>query len=177
VKLLFDFFPIILFFIAYKFFGIFTATFIAILASLFQLVFDWVKNRRFEFTYVITFILILVLGSATIFFHNEMFIKWKPTAIYWVLALFFLGSSFVGEKPIIQRLLGEKISLPPIAWKKLNFSWIVFFAIIGAVNLFVIYHFSTNTWVNFKLFGMLGLTLVFGILQSLYIAKYLDEND
>jgi len=176
MKLLFDFFPIILFFVAYKFFGIYIATSVAIVASLLQLMVDWLKNHRFEFTYVITFFLILVLGGATLLFHNVMFIKWKPTAIYWVLAIFFVGSDLIGKKPVIQRLLEKKMLLPNNIWKKLNLSWALFFMVVGAANLFVVYHFSTDAWVNFKLFGVLGLTIVFGVLQSLCIAKYLGEE-
>lgn len=174
MKLLFDFLPIILFFITYKFFGIFAATGVAIAASAFQLSWDWYKNHRFEFTYVITFILIAILGGATLFLHNDIFIKWKPTAIYWVLAAVFFGSRLIGKKTVIQRLLGSKLVLPESIWKRLNTSWIIFFFTVGLVNLFVIYHFSTNTWVYFKLFGVLGITLLFGFLQSLYIAKYVN---
>jgi len=177
MKLLFDFFPVIFFFVAYKFFGIFAATVVAMIASALQLGWDWYKNRRFEFTYVVTFMLIFVLGGATLISHNDMFIKWKPTAIYWVLALFFYGSQFIGKQSVIQRLIGTKMVLPNDVWKRLNTSWILFFLVVGALNLFVIYNFSTNFWVNFKLFGVLGMTILFGFLQSLYISKYLVADD
>lgn len=172
MKLLFDFFPIIIFFIVYKFFGIFAATAVAMVVSALQLAFVWWKERRVEMTYLVTFVLILLLGGATLFFHNPMFIKWKPTAIYWVLALFFIGSEFVGKEPIIKRLLGKKISLPRLVWYRLNRAWTIFFALIGAVNIFVVYNFSTDAWVNFKLFGVLGLMLVFVVLQSIYLARH-----
>lgn len=176
MKLLFDFFPIFFFFISYKFFGIFVATLVAIIASALQLGIFWFKNRRFEFIHVITFLMVLILGSATLFYHNEMFIKWKPTVIYWILALFFFGSQFLGQKNVLQRMLGNKFDLPHPIWRRLNFSWIVFFLIVGFINLFVVYHFTTSFWVNFKLFGVLGMTLAFGFLQSLYIGKYLEKN-
>lgn len=173
MKLLFDFFPIALFFAAYKFYGIFTATIVAMIAVLLQVGFFWFKHRRIEITHAITLILILVLGTATLFSHNEIFIKWKPTAIYWVFALLFLGSQFIGKKTFIQHLMDNKITLPQSIWQKLNWSWAIFFGLMGTINLYVAYHFNTNTWVNFKLFGALGGTVIFGILQSLYMAKYL----
>lgn len=176
MKLLFDFFPIIFFFVFYKFFGIYVATSVAILASFAQLLFYWLKHRRFELTHVATFALIVLLGGATLFFKNAMFIKWKPTAIYWVLALAFLISHFVGKKTIIQKMLDKKLDLPSNIWRHLNLSWIIFFTLVGMVNLYVVYHYSTDTWVNFKLFGVLGLTILFGLLQSLYMSKYLENK-
>lgn len=173
MQIFFDFFPIIFFFIAYKFFGIFVATAVAIVASFLQLGLVWIKFKKIEFLYILTFILILVLGGATLAFHNAMFIKWKPTAIYWAFAVCFLLSQFFGKKNLTERMLEKKISLPSNVWLKLNVMWVLFFIFLGALNLFVVYNFSTNTWVNFKLFGLLGLMLIFGIVQSLYIGKYL----
>jgi intracellular septation protein len=180
MKLLFDFFPILLFFLGYKFYGIYTATIIAMAASLLQVGFFWFKHRKVEITHTITLILILVLGTATLFSQNTMFIKWKPTAIYWVFSLLFLGSQIIGAKPFIQRLMDNKITLPQNVWQRLNLSWALFFGCMGGVNIYIAYQFSTDIWVNFKLFGTLGSTVVFGILQSLYMAKYLkapqEEN-
>jgi len=176
MKLLFDFFPILLFFVGYKFFGIFVATIIAMIASLLQVGFFWFKHRRIEITHAVTLILILVLGTATLFLHDSIFIKWKPTAIYWVFSLLFMGSQFIGNKPFIQRLMDNKIDLPQNVWQRLNLSWAIFFVCMGGINLYVAYKFSTDIWVNFKLFGTLGSTIVFGILQSLYMAKYLKNS-
>lgn len=176
MQLLFDFFPIFLFFIAYKFFGIFNATAVAILASGAQLAWVWHKKRRLEITYVVTFVLILVLGGATLVFHNPMFIKWKPTAIYWALGLLFGGSNYIGKKPVLQRLLSDKLTLPDKIWRRLSVGWTIFFLAVGGINLYVVYNFSTNAWVNFKLFGVLGLTFVFGLFQSMYVAKYLGGD-
>lgn len=175
MKLLFDFFPILLFFIGYKFCGIYIATAIAMAASLLQVGFFWFKHRRVEITHIITLVLIFVLGTATLFLHNEIFIKWKPTALYWAFTVLFLGSQVIGTKPFIQRLMGDKITLPQNIWQQLNLSWAIFFGSMGGINLYVAYHFSTDIWVNFKLFGTLGATLVFGILQALYMAKYLKQ--
>ena len=125
----------------------------------------------------ITFVMIVILGTATLLAHNPMFIKWKPTAIYWTFSLLFFGSRFIGKKPFIQRIMEKTISLPQKIWNHLNWAWIMFFTTIGSVNLFVVYHFSTNTWVNFKLFGVLGSTLLFGIAQALYLAKFIANKE
>ncbi len=177
MKLLFDFFPILLFFIAFKVFGIYVATSVAIGASILQVAGFWLKNRRVESLHIITMILVVVLGGATLMLHNEMFIKWKPTAIYWAFALAFLVSQFIGEKPLIQRMMDGKLSLPTIIWRKVNFSWSIFFGAMGASNLFVVYNFSTNTWVNFKLFGALGLTLAFALVVGFYMAKHMENKE
>jgi|WetSurMetagenome_2_1015567.scaffolds.fasta_scaffold489105_1 intracellular septation protein len=176
MKLLFDFFPIVFFFITYKYYGIFTATFVTIIAAILQVTIFWFKHRRFEITHIITIVLIVLLGGATLLFHNAMFIKWKPTAIYWVLAIVFLGSHFLSKKPLIQHLMDGKIILPSNVWYRLNSSWITFFILMGILNLYIAYHFNTNTWVNFKMFGLLGCTIVFGVVQSIYMARFEDQK-
>jgi intracellular septation protein len=175
MKLLFDFLPVVIFFIIFKFFGIYYATGAAIGISAIQLSYVWFVHHRTEMTHLITFGLLVVLGGATILSHNAIFIKWKPTAIYWVFALLFLGSQYFGKKPLIQRMMDNKISLPENIWKRINLSWTLFFIIIGFANLYVAYHFNTNIWVNFKLFGVLGCTLVFGFIQALYMASYAKD--
>lgn len=176
MKLLFDFFPIIIFFVVFKVWGIYYATAAAMVSSIFQVSFFWIRHRKVEITQIITLVLIVVLGLATLLSHNAMFIKWKPTALYGVLALVFLGSQFICDKPLIQRMMDNKITLPARTWARLNLSWVGFFCIMGLLNIYIAYHYPTNTWVNFKLFGILGSTIIFGILQSLYIAKYLRED-
>lgn len=174
MKLLFDFFPIIFFFIAYKIYGIYVATAVAMVAAVIQVSVFWLKYRRFELVHILTLAFIFILGGATLFSHNPMFIKWKPTVIYWVMAGLFLGSRF-SKKTLLERMMDKKVDLPKTAWKKLNLSWIVFFIIIGSVNLLVVYKCSTDTWVNFKLFGVVGCTIIFGIMQSLWIAKWMKK--
>jgi intracellular septation protein len=172
MKLLLDFLPIALFFIAYKLGNIYIATGIAIVASLIQVLWSRSRQGRFETMPLITLGILSVLGGATLIFQNELFIKWKPTAVYWILALVFLFSQFLTKKPIIQRMAEQNLNLPPAAWKKLNISWVLFFTLMGCANLYVVKNFDTDTWVNFKLFGTLGLTLVFIILQVIYMARY-----
>lgn len=172
MKLFFDFFPIILFFIAYKFGDIYLATLVAILASGIQVVWSRITHGRFEKMPLITLATILIFGGATLIFRNELFIKWKPTALYWILSLAFFISQFIGTKPLIRRLLDQNIELPSKIWQHLNYSWGMFFAAMGCLNLYVVYHFDTNTWVNFKLFGTLALTFVFVVIQGLYMVKH-----
>lgn len=174
MKLLIDFLPIFIFFAIFKFYGIYVATGMAIVSSLLQVAFYRIKYKRFESLQLITFFLILLFGGATLVLHNEIFIKWKPTILYWLLALLFLGTSFFGKKTLIQHLLEKNIQLPQSVWQRLNMSWFLFLSLLGGANLFVVYHFSTNTWVNFKVFGALVLILIFSVLQTLYMSKYVD---
>lgn len=176
MQLFFDFLPIVLFFIVYKFFGIYAATGAAMAVSLLQVVIHWMKHRSVSNLQLINLILIGVLGGSTLLLHNELFIKWKPTALYWALGIAFLWSQLFAQKPLIQRLLEKNIILPPSVWLNLSRTWVVFFGIMGLLNIIVAYSFDTNTWVNFKLFGILGLTILFTILQAIYLAKHIKEN-
>lgn len=173
MKFLADFFPILLFFIAFKAYDIYIATAVLMIATVIQVAHFWLKNRRLENMHWITLILVLTFGSATLLFHDVLFIKWKPTAIYWLFAALFFGTQFFSKKTIIQRMLESKIKLPTPAWRNLNMSWGCFFLVMGILNLYVVYNFSTDTWVNFKLFGTMGLTLIFVVLQALYMSKQL----
>ena len=173
MKLLFDFFPILLFFICYKLFGIYSATAVAMVASMVQVIFYRLKHQRYEKMHLISMTLILVLGSATLFFHNPWFIKWKPTGIYWLSSLVFLGSAFVGKKTLIQKMMETNIHLPPQIWSRLNTAWALFFILMGALNLYVAYYFNTDIWVNFKLFGGAGFTFLFVFLQSIYLTRHM----
>ena len=177
MKLLFDLFPVILFFIAYKFYGIYTATAVAIAASVVQVAYVYIKNRKVEKMHLITLALIVILGGATLILHDETFIKWKPSIVNWGFAIVFFGSHFIGKKPIIRRMLDEAISLPDHAWKVLSNMWIIFFIFSGVANIYVAYNYDTDTWVNFKLFGLMGLTLLFIIVQGIYISRYVKKDE
>ena len=178
MKLLFDFFPILLFFVAFKFFGIYIATAVMMAASLLQVSLYWLKHRRFEKMHLITLAVVLIFGGSTLIFHNDLFIKWKPTVIYWIFAISFIISQYVGKQNLTQRMLGGQITLPPPIWRRLNHSWIIFFSLMGIINVYVLYNFSTNAWVNFKLFGALGMMVAFLIVQMIYISRYLEaKND
>jgi intracellular septation protein len=177
MKPLFDFFPILLFFISYKFFGIYHATALAMAASIAQVFFFRIRYQHYEKMHLISLTLILVLGSATLFFHDPWFIKWKPTGIYWLTAIALLASRFFGAKTLTQKMMESNINLPPHIWYRLNYAWASFFLLIGMLNLYVAYYYTTDTWVNFKLFGGVGLTLLFVILQAFYLSQHLIENE
>lgn len=177
MKFLFDFFPVLLFFIAYKLFGIYTATAVAIAASFIQVGAYWLKHKKFENNHLITLVILVLFGGATIVLQNEMFIKWKPSVVNWIFAVAFLGSQFIGNKTIIERMMGHNITLPAAIWLRLNLSWVVFFIALGIVNLFVVYNFDTDTWVNFKLFGMMGLTVLFIVAQAVYMSRHIEPAE
>lgn len=182
MKFLFDFFPVILFFAVFKSYddqltGILAATKVMIAASVVQISLYWLKNRRFENMHLITLVLVSVLGGATIYFQNADFIKWKPTAVNWLFAIVFLGSEFIGKKSVLRRMMEKNISLPEPVWTRLNYSWSMFFVLLGALNLYVAFTFSLDDWVEFKTYGLLGLTFLFVIGQAFYMARYINESD
>jgi len=177
MKLLFDLFPVVLFFIAYKMYDIYVATAVIIVASVVQVGYFYLKHKRVEKMHIITLALILVLGGLTLILQDEDFIKWKPTIVNWGFALVFLGSHYIGQKPIVERMMGQAISLPSEIWIRLSWLWIAFFIISGITNLYVAFNYDTDTWVNFKLFGLMGMTIVFIIIQGIYISRYIQESD
>lgn len=176
MKFLFDFFPILLFFLAYKVYDIYVATAVAIAASFIQVGLHWLKHRKIENSHLITLVILILFGGATLLLQDETFIKWKPSVVNWVFALVFLGSQFIGNKTIIERMMSKSISLPAAIWTKLNLSWVVFFIALGLINLYVVYNYDTDTWVNFKLFGMMGLTIVFIIGQAFYMSRHMQTS-
>ena len=190
MNIFFDFLPIILFFVAYKFGGgiyqwdgqeydikgIYVATAVMIVATLLQTAFTWLRHRKIEKSNMITLILVVTLGGATLWLQNPDFIKWKPTAVNWLFALGFVGARLFTDKTLLERMMSEHIQLPIHVWLKLNSAWILFFIGSGLANLYVAFNFSEETWVNFKLFGLLGLTILFVIAQSLYLSKHIIEE-
>lgn len=176
MKFLFDYLPIIVFFIAYKYANIYLATALTMITSVLQVVTLWLLHRRFEKFHLITMAFVVILGSFTLLLHNPIFIQWKPTIVYWIFSAVLIGSQMIGSKSLVHRMLDEKIALPLKVWQRLNTSWAIFFAGLGALNLYVVYHFSTNAWVNFKLFGTLLLLLTFILLQALYISKHSEAT-
>jgi intracellular septation protein len=176
MKLLIDFFPVLLFFVAYKVHDIYFATAVLIAATFVQVGYVWLKTRKIETMHLITLVLILVFGGATLWLQDEAFIKWKPTVVNWLFGAAFLFTQIFGKKTLIERMMGGNISLPETVWPRLNMAWGLFFLSLGGVNLYVVRHFDTETWVNFKLFGMLGLTVAFIVLQSIYLSRYLQET-
>lgn len=176
MKFLFDYIPILCFFMAYLFYGIYVATAATMIASVLQVAYFWMRHRRFERLHLITLILIVILGSATLLLHNPIFIKWKPSIVYWLFATALLISHYAGKNNLLHHMLSNKIKVPGRVWTQLNFAWAAFFAVMGFLNLYVIYHYSTDTWVYFKLFGTMGLMLLFIIGQALYMAKHMENE-
>lgn len=174
---LFEFIPIILFFITYKLYDIYIATGVVIVATIIQVIYTWIRHRKVETMQWVTLVLILVMGGATILLHNEQFIKWKLSIIEWLFGLVFLGSQFIGKKPFVERIMSKTLSLPDFVWRRLNAMWGVFFLSVGFINVYVMFHFSTDEWVTFKTFGVPGLMLFFILLQMIYLYKYLPETE
>jgi len=172
MQLLVDFLPVLLFFAAYQLYGIYVATVVAMVASLLQVGVHWLRHRRVERLHLATLAMLVLLGGTTLLLQDEQFIQWKPTVVNWLFAALFLGSHFIGKQTLSQRMLGGAITLPASLWRRLNLGWVFFFALSGALNLYVAHRFDTDTWVNFKLFGMLGLTLVFVLAQGLYLGRH-----
>ena len=175
MKFLFDLFPVILFFIAFKVTGIYVATGVAIAATFLQVGWLGLRGRKIDPMLWASLGIIVVFGGATLLLQDETFIKWKPTVLYWLFAAVLAGGALAG-KNFLRVLLKEQMQLPDEVWARLTWSWAVFFLFMGAANLFVAYNFSTDIWVDFKFFGGMGLMLVFVIGQAMFLAKYVEEQ-
>jgi len=176
MKLLFDLFPVILFFIAFKAFNIYIATAVAIAATVAQIAWTKWRHGKVDVMLWVSFVIIGVFGGATLLLQDETFIKWKPTVLYWLFSTILLISNWLFNKNLMRALLHEKIALPLHAWNRLNLTWSLFFAVLGFINLYVAFNYTTDAWVNFKLFGFTGLMVVFILAQSVWLAKYVDEK-
>jgi len=176
MKQLLEFFPIILFFIAYKLYDIYVATAVVIVATIIQVAVTWLKYRKVETMQWITLGLIVVMGGATLYLQDEQFIKWKLSIIEWLFGIAFIGSQFVGNKPFIERMLSANLELPANIWKRLNFMWGLFFISVGFINLYVMYNYNTDDWVTFKTFGVPGLMIVFVLLQIVFLYKHIPAE-
>ena len=178
MKFLFDLFPVILFFAAFKLGDIFIATGVAIIATFAQIGWVWLRHRKVDTMLWVSLGVITVFGGMTLIFHDETFIKWKPTVLYWALAAGLAGSTLFFRKNLIRALLSEQIEAPEFVWNRLNWSWIGFFVFMGLANLAIAFAFnlSTETWVNFKMFGGIGLMLLFAVIQGLMLSKYIEEK-
>jgi intracellular septation protein len=177
MKLLLDFFPILLFFAAFKFAGIYAATAIAIVATILQIGYLRYKTGKVEPMQWISLGVIVLFGGATLISHNDTFIKWKPTVLYWLMGSALLIGQLVFKKNLLKSLMGAQMDLPEDAWRLTQWSWVGFFAVMGCLNLWVAFNYDTDTWVNFKLFGGMGLMFVFVIAQALVLSRYMKTDD
>jgi intracellular septation protein len=204
MKFLFDMFPVILFFGVFKWgeghaasaqamvgqylsglvsggsvgleqAPILLATAVAILATIAQIGYLLVRGRKVDGMLWVSLAIIVVFGGATIYFHNEAFIKWKPTVLYWVFALALVGAQFIMGKNLIRLMMKAQIDLPDAIWTRLNMAWATFFAAMGVVNLYIAFNFPTSTWVNFKLFGFMGMMIAFVVAQTMFLSKYIKD--
>jgi intracellular septation protein len=202
MKFLFDFFPVLLFFLVYKFFAdlppemimlandlpymnlsinepkdaIYMATLVLIFATLIQNLLHYIVYARFEKMHLVSLAVLIVFGSLTLAFKNPDFIMWKVTIFNVIFALVFAGSQFIGKKTLVERMLGQAFDAPKAVWLKANWSWVIFFLAIGLINLYVAYNLPEEVWVNFKLFGIMGLTFAFMIAQIIYLRKYMKQD-
>ena len=178
MKFLFDLFPIILFFIAFKLADIYTATIVAMVATIAQILWVYIRHRKIDAMQWISLTMIVVFGSLTIFLHDKTFIQLKPTALYWLFSSALFISAQFFQKNWIQILMGKQITInSPNAktiWGKLNFAWSLFFLFLGALNLYVAFQYYEEAWVNFKLFGSTGLLLIFVIAQGVWLTRHMD---
>lgn len=185
MKFLFDFFPVIAFFIAFyvpedRQQGIYAATYTIMIATLIQICVYWLLYRKFEKMHIITFVVVLIFGGLTIYLQDEVFIKWKPTIVNWCFAVALIASHFIGDKTLFQRMINladEKLQLPDQVWRNVNMSWGLFFIFLGFVNLYVAFSFTTEFWVNFKAWGMTLLNLAFLIAIFAYMYQYLKDTE
>jgi intracellular septation protein len=182
MQLLFDFVPIIAFFAAYKLADIYVATAVLIVAVLLQSAIQWVWQRKLKTMHLVSAGLVLVFGGLTLAIHDKSFIMWKPTVVNWLFGAGFLASQLrvFGGKPLVQRLMGSAesgVELRDSSWRHLNLMWVAYFILLGIANLVVFHNFDEATWVNFKLFGMLGLTLVFIVVQGMWISSKVTSSE
>lgn len=206
MKLLLDFLPLILFFGTFKYaeshqdaaaafasehFGfmvaggevkatvapVLLATLVVMAATLLQALVLKLRGKKIDLMLWISLALVVVLGAATVWFQNETFIKWKPSGLYWVMALVFFASQAFFGKNLLKSMLGKELELPDFVWKRLNLAWVLFFGAMGVLNLYVAYNFSTSAWANFKVFGATGLMLLFTLGQGLYMSRFLSDAE
>jgi intracellular septation protein len=171
MQFLIDLLPVIAFFVAYKMAGIYVATGVLIVGVLLQTLVSWIRHRKVSGMLLVSAVLVLVFGGLTLLIHDPVFIKWKPTIVNWLFAVAFLVTQYTRGPSIVQRMLGENVTLDDASWKRLNLMWIGFFLFAGTLNILVAYRYDEATWVNFKLFGLMGLTLVFALAQGVWIAR------
>jgi intracellular septation protein len=175
MKLFFDLFPLLVFFVLYKTHDIYVATGAIIVATGLQVAYLWLRKKPIEKMYLITFVSLLVLGGLTLAFHDERFLKLKPTLVNLAFAGVFAGAHWVGNQVIIQRMLGKVLNLSDAAWRKLDWAWVGFFVFCAVLNEIFARNFSQEVWVNFKVFGLMGLSLVFMFGQIFLLRKHLIE--
>ena len=177
MKFLYDLFPVALFFVAIQIWDIYVATAVAIGATIVQVGWLLVRRKRVQPMLWASLAIIVVFGGLTLYLRDKTFILWKPTVLYWLFGAVMAVAQSLFRRNLVRAMLGEQVRMPDGVWTRLNWSWVGFFTFMGAANLLVAYNFPTDTWVNFKLFGGMGLMLVFVVLQALFLARHVEEKD
>ncbi|MBX3709442.1 MAG: septation protein A [Gammaproteobacteria bacterium] len=180
MQLFYEIIPVFLFFLAFKWYGIYVATIVGIVATLVQVTINRIWLGKWDRKQVITLAIFVLFGSLTLYFHNPIFVKWKPTVVFWVFSIAILTTHYFTHKPLMQRLmenmLQDKGTLPSQIWKRLNLMWAVFFILLGTINLGIAYYFSSDAWVNFKFYGITSALFLFSIFQAIYLTRFMVEN-
>lgn len=182
MQALLDFLPVIAFVTAYWVTGDMSVAIMVIMGAVtLQVLATWLIKRELNRMLIASATLVLVLGGISLILDNPIFFKWKPTGLYWLFAALFLGSQFIGEKPLVKRMMQavsqDELELKDGIWRKLNFAWVAFFLFAGSANIYVAYNYEEPVWVNFKLFGLFGITFVFLLLQTLWLSRHMTDTD
>ena len=180
MQLFYEIFPVFLFFLAFKFYGIYVATVVGIVTLFIQVLATRFFTNKWDRKQLITLLVFLIFGGMTLYFHDPIFVKWKPTVIFWVFSFAIIFSQLFTSKPLMQRLMEsmfqDKHAVPVNAWKKLNVLWALFFILLGMINLYIAYHYSNDVWVNFKFYGITAALFLISILQAVYLMRYMVES-
>ena len=180
MQLFYEIFPVFLFFLAFKFYDIYVATIVGIVATTLQVIASRAWTGKWDRKQIVTLAVFLFFGGMTLYFHDPIFVKWKPTVIFWIFALIIIGYQLFVRKSLMQRLMSnmlqEKADVPIVVWKRLDFIWALFFGVLGCANLYIAYYYSNDAWVNFKFYGITGALFLFSIFQAFYLMRYMTET-
>lgn len=180
MQLFYEIFPVFLFFLAFKFYDIYVATVVGIVTTLLQVIVTRAWTGKWDRKQIITLAVFALFGGMTLYFHDPIFVKWKPTIVFWAFSLAILGYHLVMRKPLMQRLmqnmLQEKAAIPLSVWKRLDLIWALFFITLGCINLYIAYNYSNDAWVNFKFYGITAALFLFSIFQAFYLMRFMSES-
>lgn len=181
MQLLYEVLPVFLFFLAFKFYDIYVATVVGIVSTMLQVLATRVVTGEWDRKQVITMAIFIVFGGMTLYFHDPIFVKWKPTIVFWIFAVAILFTQVFTKKPMMQRMMEGAMqqsgTVPSQIWRRINIMWAIFFVVMGAINLYVAYYFSNDAWVNFKFYGITAALLLVSILQAFYLLRYITEKE
>lgn len=179
MQLFYEIFPVFLFFIAFKFYDIYVATVVGIVTTLLQVMLTRLRTGAWDNKQLVTLTVFVIFGGLTLYFHNPIFVKWKPTIVFWIFALAIVLSHFISSKPLMERMLegvlDNKGSIPKRVWTTINVVWALFFTLLGGINLYIAYYLSNEAWVNFKFYGVSLALIIFSVIQAFYLVRYVEH--